>query len=1175
MSRRKSHWLRRLLLWWLPLMVLPIMIVAAFIIWCLSSQAGTRWALTTGASVAGVQMQGVSGTVWKGVKVARLRMDEPTLGLALDDLVLQVNWPALLDRHLHVRELSAGRVAVDLRPQPETEPSSEEGFSLPELPVSLTLERFSLGDFELTQENKPLLGARRVLASLAAQRNGQGLLTLRDGTVLYDTMQAQLGGQLTLHQAGGAWPMSAHFDVTATAQDATAPICVSQYLPDLHQAQEGADELASNCALTATLDAEGSLETLQLKAQAQGQGLKADLDAHLLPQASFPLRSGQANISLADGSRLLANLDYQAGQEGALDKVDASVQLEKLDLQAVGGETLPQAGLTGKLEASAHLTSQGWPQDVAVKADFAPDSSWLGQPLRLQADIQAVLPTEMPEQWWAGLQLDRLNIDAQIARNRVHTEGGLGHGEHRLVLDVDAPQLEQFWPGLPGGVTTKGWVSGNLAQHQADLSATYFMQEDADPDALGEGPVQLQVALHGGWGPLGAESEAAQGWQGQVSKLAVHHAGSSIETQSPLSALVRPEADGAMAWRVGAFGAQVVLPGLQPFNIAHTVSEGAGKDIHTQGAIPRLALTRAALRQLQETWMPEQGDSRGRVIVAHSQALDNIPLVFGADWNLRMADSITGALNVRRLEGDLVVPVEQPFPLELTELQLAVQARAAGDGNSRIAATVTVASSIMGNVRATGNALLRRKADGGWEVRDSDPVTFEANADLHNLSWISLVTGDSLEIDGQIQADLRGSLLPGGKWDTTGTITGDKLRIVRIDDGVRLLDGTLRGRFEGSRVVLESLRFPAVLRVTPKEWRTDEWVRTNPEAQGGYLDLNGSWDLDDFQGGIAIDFYRYPILQRSDRYAMISGQLKVDVPYPTVALTGKLNVDAGWIDLDMLSSVPTLDSDVVVLRTRNEVRKEAVPMDVTMDLEVDLGPRFYITGYGVNSGLVGDLHLFMAGGRLTAEGVLRTRGGAISAYGQRLQLRQGTITFQGDITSPILSIEALRTGQAVQAGVRVTGTPRRPRITLISYPEVSEVEKLSWLLLGRGPDESGGDAALLFSVGTSFLGDGEAFYRRFGVDDVTMRTGELGSSGSVLPPESVVRGFDSGTSDIERKFVVASKHITTDLTASVEQALSDTGTVGRLAYRLARGLSAQLTVGTINGAALIYRGSSD
>jgi len=107
------------------------------------------------------------------------------------------------------------------------------------------------------------------------------------------------------------------------------------------------------------------------------------------------------------------------------------------------------------------------------------------------------------------------------------------------------------------------------------------------------------------------------------------------------------------------------------------------------------------------------------------------------------------------------------------------------------------------------------------------------------------------------------------------------------------------------------------------------------------------------------------------------------------------------------------------------------------------------------------------------------------------------------------------------------------------------------------------------------LGDGEAFYRRFGVDDVTMRTGELGSSGSVLPPESVVRGFDSGTSDIERKFVVASKHITTDLTASVEQALSDTGTVGRLAYRLARGLSAQLTVGTINGAALIYRGSSD
>lgn len=246
-------------------------------------------------------------------------------------------------------------------------------------------------------------------------------------------------------------------------------------------------------------------------------------------------------------------------------------------------------------------------------------------------------------------------------------------------------------------------------------------------------------------------------------------------------------------------------------------------------------------------------------------------------------------------------------------------------------------------------------------------------------------------------------------------------------------------------------------------------------------------------------------------------------------------------------------------------------MDVNLDLSIDLGPRFYITGYGVNSGLVGQMRLLMEEGKLTAEGALRTRGGAIEIYGQRVQLRRGTITFQGDVTNPVLNIEALRTGGAVEAGVRVAGTAKRPRIDLVSYPEVSDVQKLSWLLLGRGPDDSGGDAALLFSVGTSFLGDGEPFYRKFGIDELTMRSGELGSTGSILPAESVVRGLSSGTSNIENQFIVASRRLTAGITASIEQALSDTGTVGRLSYRLARGLSAQLSVGTVNGLALIYR----
>src|SRR5690606_5441138 len=151
------------------------------------------------------------------------------------------------------------------------------------------------------------------------------------------------------------------------------------------------------------------------------------------------------------------------------------------------------------------------------------------------------------------------------------------------------------------------------------------------------------------------------------------------------------------------------------------------------------------------------------------------------------------------------------------------------------------------------------------------------------------------------------------------------------------------------------------------------------------------------------------------RYAMVSGDLRVAAQLPSMAINGSITADAGWAGLEMLNGIPTLDGDVGVLRPGEEQQAPSVPLDLSTDLKVDLGPRFYLTGFGVNSGLVGDMRISMIGDKLTGIGALRTRGGAIEAYGQRLQLRRGTITFQGDITNPTLNIEALRTGLAVEA----------------------------------------------------------------------------------------------------------------------------------------------------------------
>src|SRR5690606_21033489 len=143
---------------------------------------------------------------------------------------------------------------------------------------------------------------------------------------------------------------------------------------------------------------------------------------------------------------------------------------------------------------------------------------------------------------------------------------------------------------------------------------------------------------------------------------------------------------------------------------------------------------------------------------------------------------------------------------------------------------------------------------------------------------------------------------------------------------------------------------------------------TNPDAKGGYLAMTGDWDLLASSGVLNVELYRFPIVQRADRYAMMTGNVRVKASLPAVAIPGNLVADAGWFDLDMWGGIPTVDSDVVVVRAGEAPKEPEVPLGVSLDLEIGLGPRFYLTGYGLNSGLVGDLRIVMNQGRLTAMG---------------------------------------------------------------------------------------------------------------------------------------------------------------------------------------------------------------
>lgn len=1189
---RVFRWLGRFTMIAGPVLVLLVFVLAAFLMWVLVTSPGTRWALTTAVGVMGGQVSQVRGSIWNGVEIGELELKFPEAALRLEAAALRVDWRRLAERQLHVHALQARTAWVDLRPVeavPDHE-TADEPFSMPQLPVAIRIDDISLGELILTQSGEPVPVTIRNFASGVSVGASRGQLWLRKLDLATESLEAALEGEMNLFAFAHPWPAEIALDVTVNGVRPGAPVCFRRLVPTLPVGRRAEDAITrllagvadAACPLRLKVAGGGSLDSLSLTLQGDGQGMTLNASATLEPLQAMPLRSADVALELPDGS----SLNGHAGWDGP-EALAGTLTAQRLDVGHLAGGIIPPAVLGFDSRIRLELDERQSVRGGGVSLDFHDGSRWNDQPLsgslhvdaRLVPETAGAVPerpagdaTGAPEGSDAfallrALALERMDVDLALGKNRVRSKGGIGAAGGRLELDIDAPRLADFWPEVPGALSAKGHVEGGIAAHAVVLKGGYTPANGGGRE-LGSAPVDLDMKAQGGWG---GEPE---GWRGRIDALQVRHAHLGVQLGAPLDLTYAP---GAVAptwqWTAGATQIALNVDGRHLVSLRHGGSRGGGGRWETEGRIERLPVSPQVLRQIGKDFdIPALNpQERGGVKVRGARAADDWELVFGLDWNLRYDGAHAGDLRLRRLSGDVMVPGDNPFPLELQALELALKIVPDGEARSRLDADLYIATRRMGRISADAGTVLHATPGGGVALRPSDPRRVTLDAAVADLGWTSLLLGDDIDLGGSVQANLRLDGRPDGSWISAGTIQGKGLRVVMIDQGVRLLDGTLQARLDNERVVLERLAFPARLRAEPKEWRTAEWISTNPDAKGGSLTVTGDWNLVESRGVITAALYRFPILQRADRYAMMTGELKVDAALPDMAITGKLTADAGWFDLDMLGGIPTVDSDVVVIRPGQEQKEVPVPLGMTLDLEVDLGPRFYLTGYGLNSGLVGSLRVLMQEGKLTGVGALRTRGGAIEAYGQRLQLRRGVITFQGDITRPVLDIEALRTGLAVEAGVRVAGTARRPRIELVSYPAVSEIEKLSWLLLGHGPNDSGGDMALLFSVGTSFLSEGEPFYRRFGIDEVSMRSGELATVASVLPAESVVSGLDSGTSAIERRFINISKRLSDGMTVSIRQALSETGTVALVSYRLARGLTAEASVGTVNGLALVYR----
>ena len=221
------------------------------------------------------------------------------------------------------------------------------------------------------------------------------------------------------------------------------------------------------------------------------------------------------------------------------------------------------------------------------------------------------------------------------------------------------------------------------------------------------------------------------------------------------------------------------------------------------------------------------------------------------------------------------------------------------------------------------------------------------------------------------------------------------------------------------------------------------------------------------------------ISARADRRLTVSGNLQATLAQGKLVLQGALRADQALFILPD-ESAPSLGSDVVV-RKRSTTPSSTTPPAAApvaasntpeVNVTLDLGGDFHLVGRGLDTRLTGKLVLragpTLAGPRVTGE--LRTARGSYKAYGQALDIEEGILRFNGPYDNPSLDVLAIRPNLSVRVGVQINGTALLPNIRLYSDSDLSDAEKLAWLVLGRSAANGGAEGAVLQQAALALLG---------------------------------------------------------------------------------------------------------
>ncbi|MCG7880330.1 MAG: translocation/assembly module TamB domain-containing protein [Candidatus Thiodiazotropha endolucinida] len=791
----------------------------------------------------------------------------------------------------------------------------------------------------------------------------------------------------------------------------------------------------------------------------------------------------------------VGTLQFDAVGSGTLEQVDLdklSIELQQGKIEGSGkliwSPTLSwQLGLTGDGVDPA-LVHPMFPGNLAFDLDTKGSMEEGGPDAELNLNSLSGLLRDYSLNGKGRLTLkqDALTVHALellSGSNRIAVDGSLAD---RLALkwSVDAPELASLWPGLSGALRAKGDLGGTLQapSMKADIEAGELSLE-----AYRVGQMNGEVALE-----MAGEQRVA---------LSLH--------SQELSAFGRQwkSLDIALQGHIPKHRLQIDLAGEQVPQLSLEGVSGLHEEQRLQGSLQRLQLSSPEVGE----W--ELESALAYRLAASEQDVEPFCLVSGEARLCASFNQQAGGWKTKLQAKQLPLRLLQPLlPVETRIVgKAALQAELSTEASGRMtgAAELQIPAGKLDFALGATREEVDFSDSGAKAVIDRKGLDADINLPLQQLGGFAM----SLQLPGIDLTDLKPD-----QQSLQGRIKGGVQNLAMLtafspqlqnSRGELSVDMTLGGslsepRIDGDAKLTQGAIDIPVLGI---ELRDMEMSMQTPDLETislagsvrsgkGRLALEGTTRMDADNGypsKYKIEGKDWLVVNIPEAEVRLSPNLSFEHNAQKSVLEGKVHLPYARIRPRALPETAVSESSDLVVVGGDEAQQAQPDTPLHAKVRLSLGKRVSFDGLGLRGKLTGGLMIIDEPGRpVIGRGRLGISEGVYQAYGQDLNIERGYALFaDSPVDNPGLDVRAAREVDEITAGMRITGTLKKPHLKLYSTPSMSETDILSYIVTGRPAGESSGKTAGMLAMmqasGASNIAS--ELGRQLGLEELRVETG--------------------------------------------------------------------------------------